>query len=76
MKYEIDMQKKARMVKDALMLFNESGAHPGEVVLALSEACGRVIASIDGDMVKRELVDIAIKQMAASIEAGSSRIIQ
>ncbi len=75
--YDVDTQKISRMVHDTLNSFSNSGAHPAEVVLALSECVGRVIMSFpDSDIVKKEMVDIAIKHMAASIEAGRSQIIQ
>ena len=73
----IDTKKVERMSMDALRLYSDSGAHPAEVVLALAQATGRVIASLvpQGEIVQRELVDLAVKQMAAAIEAGLPRVI-
>lgn len=74
--FNVDAQKISRMVHDTLNSFSNSGAHPVEVVLALSECVGRAIMSFPGsDIVKQEMVDHAIKHMAASIEAGRSSII-
>lgn len=76
MEVKVDKEKHDKMVRQTLMQFNGQGVHPGEVVLALSEAVGRTIATIDGDMVQRELVDLAIKQMARAIDNGRGRILQ
>lgn len=72
-----DTKKIERMSLDALKLYSDSGAHPAEVIIALAQATGRVIASMStqGEIVQRELLDIAIKQMAAAIEAGLPRVI-
>lgn len=65
------------MVHNTLMQFNGGTFHPVELVLALAECCGRVIHQVRGsDIARRELVDVAVKQMAAAIEAGDKRIIQ
>ena len=74
----VDKEKIERMVRHTLHGISGQGAHPGEVILALSECVGRVIVTIEGDgILKRELVDLAIKQMAQAIEAGiDGRIIQ
>ena len=47
---------------DALKLYSDSGAHPAEVVIALAQATGRVIASLTvmGEMVQREMLDLAL----------------
>ena len=72
----IDTKKIERMSLDALKLYSDSGAHPAEVVIALAQATGRVIASLSpqGEMLQRELLDLAVKQMAAAIERGLSQI--
>lgn len=76
MKLNVDKQKHDRMVRDILMVFNEQSVHPAELVLALGEACGRVIHQVNGsDIAKRELVDVAIKMMAATIEEGEKNVI-
>jgi hypothetical protein len=67
MEIRIDKDKHDRMVRDMLMLVR--GAHPAEIVLALGEAIGRVIAEVAGsDVVKTQLVNVAVKQMATAIE--------
>ena len=73
----IDTKKVERMSLDALKLYSDSGAHPAEVVIALAQATGRVIASLSGqgEIVQRELLDLAVKQMAAAIEAGLPKIV-
>ena len=72
----IDTNKVERMSMDALKLYSDSGAHPAEVIIALAQATGRVIAAMSGmgEMVQRELLDLAVKQMAAAIEAGLPKI--
>lgn len=75
MKLDIDKDKQKRMVRDILMQFNGSALHPAELVLALSEALGRVIAQVEGsDMAKQELTELAIKHMATAIEYSKPRI--
>lgn len=75
----LDNEKIKRMSFDILRNLSDSGAHPVEVVVALAQCIGRVVVSLDGagvsDIAKRDIVDLAIKQMAASIEAGTSNII-
>lgn len=75
----IDHRKVRSMSMAALHEFNDSGAHPAEVILALAEAIGRVVVSLDAagvsDIAKKELVDLAIKHMAQSIEAGMPKVI-
>jgi hypothetical protein len=76
MKMNVDKAKHDRMVRDVLMLFNESAVHPAELVLALGEVVGRIINQVDGSgQAKTELVNIAVKQMAAAIDAKQPRII-
>jgi hypothetical protein len=76
-KIDIDKEKVARMVKATLHGFHGSGAHPAEIVLALAECIGRVVASLPGSEVpKRELVDLAIKHMAGTIMEGIPKVIQ
>ena len=60
----IDVHKVERMSMDALKLYSDSGAHPAEVIIALAQATGRVIASMSpqGEIVQRELLDLAVKQ--------------
>lgn len=72
----IDTKKVERMSLDALKLYSDSGAHPAEVIIALAQATGRVIASVSGmgEMVQRELLDLAVKQMAGAIERGLPQI--
>jgi hypothetical protein len=68
---DVDKAKVNRMVTQILKHFHGSGAHPGEIVLALGESLGRVIAAVGemskNEMVQRELVDLAIKQMTNAI---------
>lgn len=67
MDIHIDKDKHDRMVRDVLMQVR--GAHPAEIVLAMGEAIGRVIAEVAGsDVVKTQLVNVAIKQMATAID--------
>ena len=66
------------MVTQTLKHFHGSGAHPGEVVLALGEALGRVISAV-GDMggnevAQRELLDLGIKQCTNAILASRGEI--
>ena len=73
----IDTKKVERMSLDALKLYSDSGAHPAEVIIALAQAVGRVIASMDahGEIAQRELLDLAIKQMATAIMKGLPSVI-
>lgn len=65
----IDKDKHGRMVRN--LLIEVRGAHPAEIVLAMGEAVGRVIAGVSGtDIVKRQLVDVAVKQMASAISSA------
>lgn len=74
----VDKQKVNRMVTQVLMLFHDSGAHPGEVALALGEAAGRVIAATDdmglNEIGQRELLDLVVKQMSGAILAHRNAI--
>lgn len=67
----VDKEKVTKMVTKILMDFSDSGAHPGEVVLALAEALGRIIAAVGdvshNEVLQRELVDLAVKQMSNAI---------
>jgi DNA-binding IclR family transcriptional regulator len=69
----VDKAKVSRMVTQTLKHFHGSGAHPGEIVLALGEALGRVISAVGemnpgmNEIVQRELVDLAIRQMTNAI---------
>ena len=76
----IDKNKVDRIVWNTLRGLQDNGAHPAEIIIALAQCVGRMIATMGetggaGPIAQRELVDIAIKQMAAAIEAGSSPII-
>lgn len=70
----IDKEKVSRMVTQTLMHFHDSGAHPGEVVLAIGEALGRVIAATSeiglSEIGQRELLDMGIKQATNAILAS------
>jgi hypothetical protein len=74
----IDKEKVNRMVTATLKMFHDSGAHPGEVAIALGEAAGRVIAATAdmglGEIGQRELLDVVIKQMTSTIIASRSPI--
>lgn len=67
----VDKERVMKMVTKILMEFSDSGAHPGEVVLALGESLGRIIAAVgdvsQNEILQRELVDLAIKQMSNAI---------
>jgi len=71
---QIDKEKVTRMVTQVLMMFHDSGAHPGEVALALGEAAGRVIAATSGmglnEIGQRELLDVVVRQMTQAILAS------
>lgn len=75
----LDHEKIKRMSMDILHGLSDSGAHPVEVVVALAQSIGRVVVSLDragvSDIAKKEIVDLAVKQMAAAIEAGLPKII-
>ena len=75
----LDTNKVKRMSVDILRSLSDSGAHPIEVIVALAQCCGRVIATLDAagvnEVGKRDIVDLAIKQMAAAIETGQPRVI-
>jgi len=77
-KVPIDREKVNRMVTQVLKMFHDSGAHPGEVAIALGEAAGRVIAATAdmgvSEIAQRELLDLVVKQMAQTILANKSRI--
>lgn len=69
MDINIDKDKHDRMVRGFLL--EARGAHPAEIVLAMGEAIGRVIAGVSGtDVVKTQLVNVAVKQMATAIDAA------
>jgi len=74
----IDKEKVNRMVTATMMHFHDSGAHPGEVVLAIGEALGRVIAATSemglSEIGQRELLDMGIKQASNAILAARSPI--
>lgn len=82
----IDKAKVSRMVTQTLKHFHDSGAHPAEVVIALGEAMGRVIAATAemglNEIAQRELLDIGIKQCTNAILAargdapGQIRVVQ
>lgn len=77
MELNIDKAKVDNMVRQTLMGFSDSGAHPAEVVLALAECIGRIVFMLPGnDLVKKDMLDLAIKQMAATIHAGMSNVIE
>ena len=71
----VDKDKVNRMVTDVLRTMHDSGAHPGEVVLALGESIGRVIVATNdmglNTIGQRELLDLAIKQITAAYIAGT-----
>ena len=70
----IDKVKVNRMVTSILRNLHDSGAHPAEVVMALGEALGRVIATMDTiggtDIIKRELFQLAVNQVASAVSAS------
>jgi len=70
----VDHEKVKRMVTATLRSFDDSGAHPGEIILALGESIGRVIAATHdmglNEIGQRELLDVAIKQMTNAILVG------
>ena len=70
----VDKAKVSRMVTQTLKLYHGSGAHPGEVVIALAESLGRVISALEemgvSEIAQRELLDVAIKQITNAIIAG------
>ncbi len=74
----LDKQKIDRIVKDTLTNLDRNGAHPLEIIVALSQCVGRVIAAFGAhgadDVVMRELVDIAVKQMATAVEYGKGKV--
>jgi hypothetical protein len=74
----VDKAKVSRMVTQTLKLFHGSGAHPGEVALALGEAAGRVIAATAdmglNEIGQRELLDLVVKQMTQAILASRPTI--
>jgi hypothetical protein len=73
---QIDVPKVKRMVVDTLMMFNDTGAHPAEVVLALAECIGRVIVTLpESDIAKQELTQLAVKHMAQAIEERLPKVI-
>lgn len=65
----IDKQKVNHIVFDTLNRLSDSGAHPAEIIFALSECVGRVIGSMPSEMAQRELLDLSIKQMTGAILA-------
>lgn len=71
----IDKQKVQFLVFATLNQLSDSGLHPAEIVIAMSECAGRVIAAMDNDIAQRELLDLAIKQMSGAILAQRSNII-
>ena len=77
---QIDREKVDRIVYNTLRGLQDHGAHPAEIVLALSECVGRTIWAMGdagiGAIAQRELVDIAIKHMAKAIEEGQKGVIQ
>ena len=77
---KIDRQKVDKIVYNTLRSLQENGAHPAEVILALSECVGRTIWAMGdagvGAIAQRELTDIAIKHMAKAIEEGQKGVIQ
>ena len=67
----IDKEKVGRMVRKTLQNFDNTGAHPAECIIALSESIGRIIASLPAnDITKRDLLDMSIKHTAGTIEAS------
>lgn len=71
----IDQAKVTRIVRDTLSRVSDTGAHPAEIIIAMSECAGRVIGSIDGDIAQRELLDLAIKQLSGAILSARERIV-
>lgn len=71
---QVDREKVTRMVAALLGAINDKGAHPGEMVLALAEALGRIVVAVreagGSEVVQRELLDLAVKQMTNAIIAG------
>lgn len=72
-KLSIDKQKVNHIVFDTLNRLSDSGAHPAEIIFALSECVGRVIGSMPSEMAQRELLDLSIKQMTGAIIAAHER---
>ena len=70
----VDRAKVSRMVTQTLKQYHDSGAHPGEVVIALGEAMGRVISATAAmgatDIAQRELLDLGIKQTTNALLAS------
>lgn len=76
MQLNVDKAKHDRMVRDILMMFNESAVHPAELCLALGEAVGRIVNQVDGSgQAKTQLVNMAVQQMARAIDQKQSSII-
>lgn len=76
---KVDKERVDRMVTHTLMNFHDSGAHPGEVVIALAECIARVVLTVGelqqgSGIVQKELVELAIKHMANSIDINLPRI--
>lgn len=75
----IDKEKVDRIVRETLTSLENNGAHPVEVIVALSQCVGRVIAAFGmhgaSEVTLKELVDVAVKQMATAIEHGRNRVI-
>lgn len=71
---QVDREKVLRMVAETLQNLNGTGAHPGEMVLALGESLGRIIVAVKEiggtEVVQKELLDLAIKQMTNAIIAA------
>lgn len=77
MEINIDKQKVNNIVRSVLLMHSDTGAHPAELVLAFSECVGRIITTLPGnDLVKKDLLDLSIKHMAATIHAGMDRVIE
>jgi hypothetical protein len=74
----IDKAKVSRMVTQTLKQFHDSGAHPGEIVLALGESMGRVIAATAdmgaSEIAQRELLDLGIKQTTNALLASRGEL--
>lgn len=66
----IDKERLRRMVRDVLMNFNGTAAHPMEILLALAECMGRMVCQVEGsDTAKQEMLHFAFQHLGTTIDA-------